>query len=262
MAEMLPRPPASPGELLPTTPASPSPGVVQAFATVLTKPAEFFESIRAQTGFGAPIVFALVMGLFAGVLSAVIQALGLGAAGGPGGRAGVGMAIAGIVLSPTIAVAVGSFVGGAIVHVIALVANGKGTYEQSVRIASYSLAVLPIGALLAVSPFLPTLANLYGLWIVVAGVIAIHLGDRKRTFVAAAVLAVAVVVVGIAGALLARGGDDATASLQGRFGAGSDFQRDVEKARDEMRRATEEMQRAAERANREPPERANDDSPP
>ncbi len=243
MAEMLPRPPTSPREPPSTMPASPSPGIVEAFVGVLTRPTAFFESVRGQTGFGAPILFALVMGLAAGALSAAIYGLGLGAAR----SAGIWAAIAGLALWSAVSAACGGFVGGAIVHAVAIVANGKGTYEQSVRIASYSLAVLPVGALLGIATFLPTIANLYAVWIIAAGVIAIHLGDRKRTFAAASVLALLVVVVGIAGALLARP-LGASPDLPDGYGAGSDFRRDVEGAREEMRRAAEELQRSAERA--------------
>ncbi len=240
MAEIVPPPPQPPGAPLLTTEAPPSPRIFRAAAAVLTKPAAFFDSMRAQTGFGPPIVFAMAMGLVSGVISAVLLGLGLGAARGVG-AGGVGVALAGIVLAPLIAVAVGSFLGGAIVHLIAVIARGKGTFEHSVRIASYSLAVLPLAALLDISPFLPTLANLYGIWIVVAGVLALHAADRRRTYAAAAVLAAVVAVVGVAGTLAGAGGEDP-------FGHGSSFQREVEKAREEMKRRTEDLQRAAERA--------------
>jgi hypothetical protein len=254
MADMLPRPPASPGAPLPTTPASSAgPGIFQAFVEVLTKPAAFFESVRGQTGFGAPIVFALVMGLLSGVLSGIVQALGLGAMRAPGVGVGAAATVVGIVVSPIVAVVVGSFIGGAIVHLIALVAGGKGSFEQSVRIASYSLAVAPVGAVLGVVTFLPTLANLYALWIVAAGIIAIHLGDRKRTLLVMAVLGVVVILLSIAGVAVGHAAKNASEDLESRYGAGSDFQREIEKARSDMQRAAEEMQRAAEKARQQEP---------
>lgn len=229
---------------------SPSPTVAapprlgQAFTAVLTRPAEFFESLRGQVGFGPPVVFALVMGLLAGVVTAVMGMVGLGAAGG---ALGVAAGLGALVVSPIMAVVFGSFVGGAIVHVISMIAGGKGSYEQSVRISSYASAVMPIGVVLGAVPFLGIAANLYGLYIVAIGVVTLHLADRRRTFTVAAVLAVVVLIVGISGFFAARAAKDIGADMEARFGDRSELQREMQRAAEEMQRAADEMKRAQQR---------------
>jgi hypothetical protein len=190
MAESLPNPPTSPA---PAAPAFDPKAIIDQFVAVLTKPADFFASaaIKEQKGFGPPLIFAVIMGLVAGVIGAILAVLHLGAAGGPlGGAVGVGVGLMGIIISPIMAVIV-AFVGGAIVHVIALIASGKGTYEQSVRIACYATAVYPVAAVLGIISFLPLsiLANLWGMYIVALGIIALHSANRQTTFIVLGVLA-------------------------------------------------------------------------
>ncbi|HEY6002917.1 MAG TPA: YIP1 family protein [Anaeromyxobacter sp.] len=193
MADPLPTQPATPSA--PPPPAAQAPGIVQAFVGVLTKPASFYASVRDAGGFGSPVVFALVLGIVAGVISAAYAVLGIGAAGaGPMGGAMVGFSA--IIATPIVAV-IGCFVGGAIVHVVSLIAGGKGTYEQSVRVAGYAAATMPISALLSFVPFLQFVVFLYGLYLAAQGIIAIHAANRTKTYVVTGVLAVLVVVLGI-----------------------------------------------------------------
>jgi hypothetical protein len=176
--------------------------------------------------------------------------------GAAGGMLGMAAGFGAIVMSPIVAVIFGSFVGGAIVHVISLIAGGKGTYEQSVRVSSYACAIMPVGTLLGVIPglgfLLSIVANLYGLYVVALGVITLHLADRKKTFTVVGVLAAIVVVIGISGYFAARAAKNfaaelqkGTVDLQKNFGDGSQFQRDLAKAAEEARKAAEQMQKNA-----------------
>ncbi len=221
-----PPPPAAPPA------AAPSPGVGRAFAAVLSRPAAFYASLRGQSGVGAPVVFALAMGIASGVASAVLAAAGVGAA--PGAAAGLGA----LVVSPVTAV-VGCLVGAAAVHLVSAFAGGKGSFEDSVRVAGYAAAVMPVGAVLGAVPLLGTLAGLYGLYVVAQGLVTLHLADRRRAFAACGALAVLVALLGVVehfGTRAARDGAD----LDGRFGEGSEFQREMHRAEQELRRAADE----------------------
>ncbi len=231
------------------TPSAPPPGspppisaaaLVQAFQAVLTRPAAFFESVKGQTGFREPLVFAVATGLAGGVIHAVFAMAHLLP------RVGVGAGLAMIVLLPVFSV-VGCFIGGAVVHVVASIAGGKGSFEHSVRIAGYASAVLPVSAVLSFAPLLQYLPTFYGLYVAALGIVALHLADRRRTFIAtgvlAALLAVYVGVVGIAGR---RAAED----LRARYGEGSEFQKEMQKATEELGKASEEMRRASEEARR------------
>lgn len=241
MADPLPTQPATPSA--PPSPAAQAPGIVQAFVAVLTKPASFYASVRDVGGFGSPVVFALVLGIVAGLINAFYLVLGLGAVGGAmGGAIGAAAGFGTILMTPIFAV-IGCFVGGAIVHVISLIAGGKGSYEQSVRVAAYAAAIMPISSLLSFVPVLRFLPGLYGLYIVAQGLIAIHAADRKKTWIVMGVLAALLVVFGIMGMLATRAVQQVGADMKTQFGPNSQFQRDMEKARQEMQRSTDEMRR-------------------
>lgn len=240
MADPLPTQPVAPGAA--PSPA-PQPGILDAFKAVLTKPAEFYASVRDVGGFGGPLVFAIVMGLVSGVISACYAFFGLGAIGGGTGAAiGAFAGFSAIIMSPIFAV-LGCFIGGAIVHVISLIAGGKGTYEQSVRVAGYAAAVMPISALVTFVPLLRLLPGLYGLYLVALGLIAIHAADRKKTFVSVGVLGLILILFTVMGMLAGRAVQQMGSEMEAKYGQGSDFQKNLEKATQEMKRAAEEAQR-------------------
>ena len=246
MANPLPPQPATPGAPPPPA-ATPAPGIVQAFVGVLTRPADFYASVRDAGGFGAPVVFALVMGLVSGVIGAVYAFIGLGAmAGATGAAVGAFAGASAIIMTPIVAV-IGCFVGGAIVHVISLIAGGKGTYEQSVRVAGYAAAIMPISSLLGFMQLLPTLAGLYGLYLCAVGLITIHAADRKKTYAVTGVLAAILILFGIVGMIAGRAVQQMGSEMESKYGAGSDFQREIQKAQQEMQRAAEEMRRQQEK---------------
>lgn len=219
MADPLPPSPATPGAPPPST--ARAPGIVQAFKGVLTKPADFYASVRDVGGLGAPVVFALVMGLVSGVISALYALAGLGAMAG--GAAGPLAGASAVITSPISAV-IGCFVGGAIAHVASMIAGGKGTYEQSVRVAGYAGAIMPLSALLSFVPFLRYLPALYGLYLVAVGLITIHGAERRRTYAVMGVLAAIFVLLSIMFAL-AGSAVQQQGSGETRYGPGSDLQR-------------------------------------
>jgi hypothetical protein len=225
--------------------------LVPSWVGVLTKPVPFWESVKTQTGLGPPLVFAAVMGVVYGVIVAIYAVVGLGmTAGMTGGALGAAAGLGMIVLGPVFAIIGGSFIGGAIVHVISLIAGGKGSFEHSVRIASYSLAVIPIGALLAIIPLVRYLPSFYGLYLVALGVIALHQSDRKRTFVVAGVLAGIMVLFIVIGMLIGMAARTAGNELRTRYGEGSEFQKEMQKSAEEMRKAAEKMRQEMEKEQR------------
>lgn len=159
--------------------------IADTFWRVLSQPVEFWESVRESKGYGPPLVFAAVMGLGSGALSALF-----------------GFGIASVVAAP-IGCLAGSFVGGGILYAIALVAGGRPDYEASVRIAAYTSAVAPVSAALGFFPLLGMVAGFYGLYLAALGVIAIEGADRKLTFVAIAVFAAALLLIQWVGLLAA-----------------------------------------------------------
>jgi hypothetical protein len=112
-----------------------------------------------------------------------------------------------------------------------------------VRVAAYAGAIMPISSLLSFVPVLRFLPGLYGLYLVAVGLIAIHAADRTRTYVVTGILAVLLCIFGVMSMLATRAVQQMGADMQGQFGPNSQFQRDMEKARQEMQKAAEEMRR-------------------
>lgn len=254
MSETPPTVPPNQGPA-PSPPAPAAPvfdikAIVDAFVRVLTRPSEFWASVREQRGFGPPIIFAVVMGLVAGVVGAILAVTGLGMLlGGVGGAIGGVVGVAGIITMP-IAYAIGCFIGGGIVYLIALIAGGKADYEQSVRIASYASAVGPIAVVVSFVPLLGIVPSLYGLYLVALGVIAIEVADRRKTFITAGVLAGILVLFQVVGLFTAMAARSAADKLEAQYGEGSQFQRNVKRSTEELRRMSEQMEKAAEEARK------------
>jgi hypothetical protein len=220
--------------------------IVDSFVRVLTRPSEFWASasVREQKGFGPPIAFAVAMGLVAGVVGAILALTGLGGAfGGLGLMIGGAAGVAAVIITP-IFYAIGCFIGGGVVYLVAAIAGGRADYEQSVRIAGYASAVGPIAALVGFIPLLGLVPSLYGLYLVALGVIAIEAGDRRKTFIAAGVLAGILVLFQLVG-LAARSAGD---RLQARYGAGSELEQNMQRSTEELQRMSDQMRRAAEEA--------------
>ncbi len=163
---------------------------------MLTRPAQFFATaaVREQKGLGRPLLFTVVMllGGDAFVAISLFHRFGVGAQGSEVDvRQGIfGWMLDLLVVSAVLAV-VGVFIGGAVIHVIGRVAGAEGTYEQSVRIACYATAVLPVAAVLSFIPVLPTeaVAYVYGIYIVARGLIAVEAANPRTTFITCGVLA-------------------------------------------------------------------------
>jgi hypothetical protein len=234
----------------PPSPAAPvfdPKAIADAFVRVLTRPTEFWASVREQRGFGPPLVFAIAMGVVAGVVGAVLAVTGLASAiGGVGATIG---GVAAVIITP-IFYAIGCFIGGAIVYLIALVAGGRADYEQSVRIAGYASAVGPIATVVSFVPLLGIVPGLYGLYLVALGVVAIEAADRRKTTIAAGVLAGILVLFQVIGFFTARAARRAAEDLEARYGTGSEFERNVKRSTEELQRMSEQMQKAAEEARK------------
>ncbi len=92
-------------------------------------------------------------------------------------------------------------------------------------------------------PLLRILPGLYGLYLVGVGLIAIHAAERKRTWTVMGVLAVLLVLLSIFAMLATRAAQNMAEDMRTRLGPNSQFQRDLQKAQQDMLRAAEELKR-------------------
>jgi hypothetical protein len=124
--------------------------IPQTAVNVVTKPEEFFRGMPKTGGFLEPLVFAVIMGFVAGIISAILSLFGLGY--GAGYDTGI-MSSLGVIIFMPIAVAIGSFIGAAILFVIWKLLGSQENYETAYRCGAYLMALAPIVEILRVIPY-------------------------------------------------------------------------------------------------------------
>ena len=210
----------------------------QTAINVVMKPAEFFQTMPKTGGYLEPLVFAVVMGLIAGIIQAIISFIGLGPAGKFGSAAGLSM----IIFMP-IAAAIGSFIGGAILFVIWKLMGSPEEYETAYRCGAYLMALAPIMAIIRIIPYAGGVISmaLYVFYLVTASVQVHQIPSQK-----------AWLVFGIIGIIFALGG--LYSEYKGRHMATS-----MEKWRqvsDEYRKSAKDMQKSSEEMRKQAEEMA------
>jgi hypothetical protein len=154
----------------------------QTAVNVVTKPAEFFQGMPKTGGFLEPLVFTVIMGLISGIIQALLNVFGLGPAGGYGGRI---MSLFGVIIFMPIIVAIGSFIGAAILFVIWKLMGSQENYETAYRCGAYLTALSPIAAIISAVPYMGVVIllgiNLF--YLVMASVYVHNLPSQKAWLV-------------------------------------------------------------------------------
>jgi hypothetical protein len=154
----------------------------QTAVNVVTKPAEFFQGMPKTGGFLEPLVFAVIMGFIAGIIHAVLSLLGIGYGAGYGGGMMAGF---GAIIFMPIAVAIGSFIGAAILFVIWKLMGSPEEYEAAYRCGAYLTALAPITAIISVIPYAGGIINMaiYVYFLVMASIHVHHIPSQKAWLV-------------------------------------------------------------------------------
>jgi hypothetical protein len=199
---------ATSGEAIAVTPAARSGlpwenrqqlGLVKAFSDtlimVLTKPAEAFQRMKTEGGFGDPLIYAVIGGSL-GFIVYCLFTFAFGSLGMMGNRnnpfaamfgAWIGLILM-IILAPVF-IAIAMFIGSAIIHLcLMLVGGAKRSYEATFRVICFaSGSAQP----LLIIPFCGGMIS--GVWAIVAE--CIGLAHAHETDIGRAVLAVVLPVV-------------------------------------------------------------------
>jgi len=173
---------------------------------VIVRPGEFFDALPQEGELWRATVFALVMGAVAGILGFCLRILPP--------------------LSSVLTTALGAFagtvVGAVLVHVLAMLAGGKGALDASYRIAAYMMAFLPLVVVAGLLPYLNIAVAGYALYALIVAAVSVHeLEERRAWSVFGAVGAVVLVL-----ALLGRfAGHSGSSVLEGMQNLGGQKQR-------------------------------------
>ncbi len=215
----------------------------QTAINVVTKPAEFFQTMPKTGGYLEPLVFAVIMGLIAGIIQALVSFIGLGPAGGFG--AGTRSALTMIIFMP-IAAAIGSFIGGAILFVIWKLMGSQEEYEAAYRCGAYLMALAPITAIINIIPYAGGIISMaiYVFYLVTASVHVHNLPSQKAWLV----FGIIGIIFALIGLYSEYRGRHMASSMEKWRQVGEEYRksaRDMQKSSEELRKQTEEMVKQA-----------------
>lgn len=133
----------------------------------LTKPKEYFSTMKLDGGFGVPVLKALIYGTISGVFTFLWSLLKIGAVTGGvfGGAIGI-MAFFWAIIGAVI----GLFIGAVITLIISAICGGSTDYEANARVTASLMVLMPISALLGffggvLGSVIGLVINLYGLYL-------------------------------------------------------------------------------------------------
>jgi hypothetical protein len=141
---------------------------------IIMKPVDFFKTMPVTGGYKDPLIFALITSVIMG-LGLTIITLGVG--------------FLAIIFAP-IAVAISVFLAALLLLVCAKMVGGTGTYEATMRVASYANIVNVIGWI----PIVSIIGSIYGLVLTVLGMREIHKLTTAKAVIAV-LIAIAIVFV-------------------------------------------------------------------
>lgn len=191
---------------------------------VLRDPQGFFAALPREGGYETPAIFAATMLVAYGAILAVYALFGPGSF------------FHALIVVPILA-SIGLLIGAAIVFFASQALGGEATFESSFRIVAYGTAIAPIGALVSIIPYAPLLANAYGIYLTIVGVIAVNRVPETRAWR----------VLGGIGAVLLLLAFFATIASRRMEPALERLGREMEKSALEMERASQEWERQMER---------------
>ncbi len=142
--------------------------IMEIFQAVVSAPASFYRKMPTSGGYADPLIFAVVMGVAAGIVRIVISLLGFSFA------KFFMLLLAGVIITP-ILTALFTFVAAAILFVIWQLMGSRQSYEVSFRCVAYALAISPVTAALNLIPYLGIVAGLAWMaYILVCASVEVH----------------------------------------------------------------------------------------
>ncbi|MEA1870164.1 MAG: YIP1 family protein [Euryarchaeota archaeon] len=172
---------------------------------VITTPGDFFKEMPTSGGYEAPLKFAVVNYIIAGIGTALVTILAFTflapllpmTSFSFGSAFSFGGALSNIIVTPIIGI-IGLFISGAILYICFKIVGGSGSYEGTVRILSYTSAVNAVSWI----PILGWIVALYAIYLGIVGGTFVHNITTLRSVIAILIPAVVAVVLTIIAVLL------------------------------------------------------------
>jgi hypothetical protein len=173
-----------------------------------------------EGGYEAPGIFAAVMLVAYGAIVGLFALV----------RLQLGGFLGALILMPILG-AIGLLIGAAILLLVSRALGGEASFESSFRIAAYASVLAPVQAAASLVPYLPILAQAYGIYLMIIAVIAVHKVAEQKAWT----------VLGGIGAVLLLFSFSATLAARRMAPKIEDFSRSMQKSAEQMGKAMEQM---------------------
>jgi len=151
--------------------------IMEIFQAVIRSPASFYRQMPLSGGYTDPLIFAVVMGVAAGIVRIVLSLLGFSF-----GKFFI-VFLTWLIITP-ILTGLFTFVAAAILFVIWQLMGSRQSYEVSFRCAAYALAITPVTAVLNFIPYLGVVAGLVWMaYILVCASVEVHGTEPKIAWI-------------------------------------------------------------------------------
>jgi hypothetical protein len=149
---------------------------------VITNPVGFFRDMPKSGGFVPPLIFAVIIGVVAGIVRTLLGVFGVGFAGT------FFMAVMLIIITPLL-VGIFGFVGAAIMFLIWRLMGSQESFETAYRCGAYASAITPITYLIQIIPYLGGLVGLaWMMYLIVIASIEVHNINAQKAWTVFGVL--------------------------------------------------------------------------
>lgn len=165
--------------------------IIDTAMDVITKPAQFFDSMPRSGGFLPPLLFLVVVAIVSSILQWAIGIFRFGFGGT------VLLLLSSIIITP-ILVALFGFVGAAILFVIWKLMGSNENYETAYRCGAYAAAIMPIRAVLYWIPYMGVLIGLvWGLYLLVTASVQVHKLKAQTAWLVFGTIAIVLAIASI-----------------------------------------------------------------
>jgi len=142
---------------------------------VITTPGDFFKDMPTSDGYEAPLKFAVVNYIIAGIGIALIT---------------FGSMFAAVIAAPIFGI-IGLFIFGLIFHICFKIVGGSGSYEGTVRIMAYASAVEAVSWI----PIIGWIIGLYAIYLGIVGGTFVHNITTLRSAIAIFIPIIVMIII-------------------------------------------------------------------
>lgn len=222
--------------------------IPQTAIKVITTPQAFFREMPKTGGFLDPLLFMVVMGVVSGIIQAVLMVVGLHP------MAGIAMAFSAVIFYP-VAIAIGGFIGAAIMFVIWKLMGSQESYETAYRCTAYIGALTPITTVLGIIPYAGSAIGLgITLFYIVTASVEVHKIPSQKAWMVFGIIAAVLILFSISAQFAARRAarhlEETAKEMQKQAEqagkAAEQWQKEMQKQSEDSKKAAEQMQKQME----------------